>query len=333
MRAAASESLYAGQRIVVTGAAGFIGRWVAWRLSREQAELFLFVRDAARASRVFAPLGIRGRILELDLNNCAQLLQALGGIRPAVLFHLAGYGVDRREREEENFWQTNAKLPARLAEAMANCGDRSWPGAQLVHAGSIAEYGPVEGDLREDGPAKPMTLYGKSKLAGTLEVARRCRDSGLRGVIARLATVYGPGEHPGRLLPSLLAAARTGAEIPLSSGGQKRDFTYVEDVADGLLRLGAVGLPPGEVVNLVTGRLTSVREFAETAAAVLGIEPARLRFGALPTRTEEESDHLPISNRKLQERTGWAPPTGIAEGVLRTAERLARLPSEEDFDE
>lgn len=333
MPATAPESLYAGRRIVVTGAAGFIGRWVARRLSGERAELVLFVRDAARAKRFLAPLGIRGKILELDLGDFTRLAEAVADLRPAAVFHLAGYGVDRRERDEETFWRMNAELPGRLAEALAVCGDRSWPGTQLIHAGSIAEYGPVGGDLREDGPTNPVTVYGKSKLAGTIEMARRCRDSGLRGVVARLATVYGPGEHPGRLLPSLLAAARTGAEIPLSSGLQKRDFTYVEDVADGLLHLGAVSLPPGEVVNLVTGQLTSVREFAETAAAVLGIEPVRLRFGVLPTRTEEESDHLPISSRKLREHTGWMPPTGIAEGVRRTAEQLACLPNPEDFDE
>lgn len=324
---------YSGRRIVVTGATGFIGRWVARRLTEQGAELVLIVRDAARARRILAPWEIRGRIWELDLGSSTPLARIFEDIRPAAVFHLAGYGVDRREREEAAFWALNANLPARLAEALAGRIDSTWPGAHLVHAGSIAEYGPIGGDLHEDSDPRPVTLYAQSKLQGTLAVVRRCRQSGLRGLVARLATVYGPGERPGRLLPSLLAAARTGGEIPLTSGEQKRDFTYVEDVADGLLRLGAAEAPPGEVVNLVTGRLLSVRQFAEAAAAVLGMARERLRFGALATRREEESEHLPISNRKLRELTGWTPPTSVPEGVRRTAEHCGGLPRQEDIDE
>jgi nucleoside-diphosphate-sugar epimerase len=98
---------------------------------------------------------------------------------------------------------------------------------------------------------------------------------------------------------------------------QQRDFTFVEDAADGLLRLGIAPVPPGAVVNLATGRLTSVRTFAETAADVLGLPRHRLRFGSLPTRPEEMR-HGPVTLARLRGLTGWAPSVGIPEGVLRT---------------
>lgn len=315
------EGLFAGVRVLVTGAAGFIGRWVARRLSQAGADLILPVLERRTAEEVFARYGIRGTILELDLGSQQSLERLLGEARPAVLINLAGYGVNRSEREEPSFWRINADLPAALARAMSRHGERGWPGAALVHAGSIAEYGPIGGNLAEDSEARPVTLYGKSKLAGTSSLAEVCRDSGLPAVTARLATVYGPGEQPGRLLPTLLAAGA--GPVPLSAGLQKRDFTYVEDVAEGILRLAASRPAPGEVVNLVTGVLTTVREFAEIAARVLEIEPGRLHFGALPTRPEEEMEHLPVTNARLRRLTGWTPPTGIAEGVRRTRDFLA----------
>lgn len=315
------EGLFAGVRVLVTGAAGFIGRWVARRLGQAGADLILPVLDRDTAEAVFARYGIRGTILELDLGSQESLERLLGEARPAVLINLAGYGVNRSEREEPLFWRINADLPAALAHAMVEHREPGWPGAALIHAGSIAEYGPIGGNLAEDSQARPVTLYGKTKLAGTSGLAQVCRESGLPGLTARLATVYGPGEPPGRLLPTLLAAGA--GPVPLSAGLQKRDFTYVEDVAEGILRLAASRPAPGEIVNLVTGVLTTVREFAEIAARVLEIEPERLRFGALPTRPDEEMDHLPVTNARLRRLTGWTPPTGIAEGVRRTRDFLA----------
>jgi nucleoside-diphosphate-sugar epimerase len=136
-------------------------------------------------------------------------------------------------------------------------------------------------------------------------------------VTARLFTVFGPGEHPGRLLPSLITAAAAGMPVALSAGAQQRDFTYVEDVADGLLRLGATPDLTGTVVNLATGRLTSVREFAERAARVLEVPAERLQFGALPGH-DGEMPHASVHVDLLRQLTGWVPGTSIEAGVSRT---------------
>ncbi|MCS6954395.1 MAG: NAD-dependent epimerase/dehydratase family protein, partial [Bryobacteraceae bacterium] len=264
---------YRGVPVVVAGASGFIGRWVARLLSAFKAELFLMVRDEGTARTVFTRYRIRGRIMRVDLSCRAAVEAALRETRPAVVFNLAGYGVDRRERKEQEFARMNVEAVEHLSRATAELPSTAWQGMQLVHAGSVAEYGPIGGDLAEGSPEQPVTLYGKSKLAGTRLLSQFCAESGLKGVTGRLATVYGPGEHAGRLLPSLLAAAQSGDAVSLTAGFQKRDFTYVEDVAEGLLRLGATEAQPGDLVNVVTGRLTSVREFAQVAAEVLGIGP------------------------------------------------------------
>jgi nucleoside-diphosphate-sugar epimerase len=308
---------YRGATVAVVGAAGFIGRWVALHLGRMGADIRALVRDVEAAERTFAAFGIHTRVLEVDLGRDGAIERTLRDLRPSVVFNLAGYGVDRAERDDRMAYRINATAIERMAHALSGLAGGDPDGPRLVHVGSALEYGTAPGDLHEDTEPAPTTTYGRSKLAGTLRLRRVCGRTGLRAVTARAFTVYGPGEHPGRLLPSLVDAAADHRPVPLTEGLQRRDFTYVEDVAEGLLRLGAADMRPGEAVNLATGALTSVRRFIETAAEVLAIPPANLQFGALPTRPEEMK-HDPVAVGRLRELTGWAPATPPADGIRRT---------------
>jgi nucleoside-diphosphate-sugar epimerase len=301
------------------GGAGFIGRWVARRLSAYGAILTLPVLSTAAAQSVFSFYGVQGEAVQVDLSQPGAIRDLLASVRPAITFNLAGYGVNRSERDETMAYEINANLIDGLCEAVLPVKDGHWPGQDIVHVGSALEYGAIGGDLAETSVPNPTTLYGRSKLAGTLRLAQHCRTQAIKGLTARLFTVYGPGEYAGRLMPSLLEAARSGEALPLTAGTQKRDFTYVEDVAEGLLRLGLATADPGEAVNLATGRLTTVKRFAETAARILGIQRAQLHFGALPTRVEE-MEHSEVAIGRLRRLTSWTPEAAIAEGIRRTAE-------------
>lgn len=336
------QSAYAGQRVAVLGASGFIGRRVAVALARQGAELYLLARVAQAAEALAGEFGGDPSVLRCDVAIPGELERAIEKVRPAILFNLAGYGVDPAERDEGLAALVNTELPPRLAAGMAEWRDAGWRGQAVVHVGSALEYGRAAGDLREDTPPFPNTLYGRSKLEGTLGLASASAHLGLPAVTARLFTVYGPGEHEGRLLPTLLRAAAASPPHPieLTAGLQRRDFTFVDDVAEGLLRLGVVRGAPGdpalgpgepacalgEVVNLATGVLTPVRAFTERAAAVLGIDPARLRFGALPARPEEMA-HEPVAIERLRALTGWTPAISSEEGVRRTVEALLPRPA------
>jgi nucleoside-diphosphate-sugar epimerase len=239
-------------------------------------------------------------------------------VRPQIVFNLVGYGVDPAERDPALMRALNTTLVGDLCAEAAKIDAGDWSGASLVHVGSALEYGPLTSALDEDRDANPTTDYGRTKLEAT-ELIREHAAAHLKAVVARLFTVYGPGEHPHRLLPALLRTARSGRPLALTDGRQPRDFTYVEDVAEGLLRLGAIAPPHGTIVNLATSRLTTVREFAETAAAVLDFNPALLEFGALPTRAEEMW-HGTVDVTRLRNLVSWVPSTTIAEGIRRTAE-------------
>jgi nucleoside-diphosphate-sugar epimerase len=287
---------------------------------------------AARGARLFlvtrrpAPLGVEGTVIQSDLSRPEAVAAIFCRARPAVTFNLAGYGVDRTERDESTAFTINSELVGWVAREALAWRDPAWAGLHLVHTGSALEYGASGGNLDEDGPAEPTTLYGRSKLAGTLRLSEIARSTGLRAVTARLFTVYGPGEHDGRLLPTLIAAAAADGPIALTHGLQRRDFTYVADVAEGLCRLALSSA--ADIVNLATGQLASVKEFVTTAARVLQIRPDRLKFGHIPNRTEEMA-HDAVTVRRLRALLGWIPSIDIEDGI-RCAVEYARAAASRD---
>jgi len=300
---------YAGRRVLVTGATGFIGRHVAAALLEQGAEVHVVTRPGT-----VTPGRHLGDALRLDLAVTGSASAAVEQLRPAITFHLAGYGVDPAEREAELAERLNHGVAAELARICADRRDMSWVGQHLVHTGSALEYGTAAGDLAESTVPTPTTQYGITKLAGTQAIHRVVQEGDLRAVTARLFTVYGPGEHPSRLLPSLLRAAREGTSLELTDGSQRRDFTWVGDVVDVLLRLGLAPRPDLGVVNVATGVLTTVRDFAERAADTLRLPRAALRFGAIPSRPSEMS-HDAVNVQRLQALAPPVPATSIERGV------------------
>jgi len=316
----ASVRAYRGTRALVLGGSGFIGAWVARLLAQHHAIVSVTARDPDAAAAALSRVSRSAfNIVHADFAEPDVLNEVIARVRPQIVFNLVGYGVDPSERDPALMIALNATLVGELCAEAARIDTGEWSGASLVHAGSALEYGPLATAVREECEANPTTDYGRTKLRATQLIREHAAATNLKAVVGRLFTVYGPGEHPHRLLPALLRTARSGQPLALTDGRQPRDFTYVEDVAAGLLRLGAVASPRGTIVNLATSRLATVREFAETAATVLDFDPALLEFGALPTRSEEMW-HGTVDVTRLQEFVSWIPTTTIAEGIRRTAE-------------
>ncbi len=315
-----NHSAYLGIRTLVVGGSGFIGRWLVRALSSWGAVVHVTARDEVGARAFLARHSILATVISADLSQRHVIGPLIDRVSPAIVFNLAVHGVDRDERDPVLMTALNERLAIDVCDRLAGLSGGGWSGLRLVQLGTAAEYGEVTGRIREDMEGRPTTDYGRTKLVATTEIARRSQESGLRSVVARLFTVYGAGEHAGRLLPALEDVAKTRTPLRLTAGTQRRDFTYVGDVVEGLLRLGVSGAAPGTIVNVATGQLTSVRTFAETAAAVMGFEPALLEFGAMSTRIEEMS-HDEVDVSRLEKLTGWRPPTSVAEGIRQSWER------------
>lgn len=299
----------------VVGGTGFIGRWIAAVALQRGDAVHLTSRRGAGGLLAHPRL----HVATLDASDDAGVASWLHGVQPDVLVNAIGYGVDPTERDEDMAVHVNTDWPTRLVTLLAARAPR----ARLVHLGSAQEYGDVTGDLAEDGPVHPTTSYGRTKLAGTQALHAEAARTGVAVTTARLFTVVGPGEHRARLLPSLLRAAREEGPLPLSAGTARRDFAFAGDVAEAVLDLGAIPAAAGQVVNVATGTLHEVREFVRLAAHQLGIAPARLGFGALPTRPDEMR-HDPVRVRRLEGLRGSALPGDLDAAIARAL--AARVP-------
>jgi len=317
-----SKSLapYADIPVLVLGASGFLGRWTARALTRAGARVVAGARDPEQFAAGLHRWEIVADVRAFDALDPDRVSQLVETTRPAVVFNLVGYGVDRREEDERLLDHLNAAFPASLARVVAASTARDWPYQRLVHVGSALEYGLADGVLSESTTPRPHTSYGRSKLAGTTALADVGRLTGCPCVTARVFTAFGAGEHAGRLLPSLMAA-RDGRVVTLSVGSQSRDFVYAEDVAEGLLRLGISRARPGEAVNLATGSLASVGTFVRVAASLLGLSPGQLSFGAESIRSDEMRI-AGVDMDRLRALTGWLPDADL-ESAVRRAIRFA----------
>src|SRR3989449_4998766 len=171
----------------------------------------------------------------------------------------------------------------------------------FVQVGTCFEYGPsADGrPLAETDAPQPFNPYGAGKLAACLALRAFSEASGCQVLHVRPFTLFGPGEPPKRLTPTLFNAALDRAPARFSDGLQRRDFVYAADAGSFFASLlGARHrLPAWQVLNLCSGEGVRVRDFVETAAAVLrdrfGVGPAELRFD-LPRkwRSEEHTSEL-----------------------------------------
>ena len=318
-RGHSKEGVYAGRRILVIGASGFIGRWVSAALAGQGALVSALVRDPAKVpTEIGEASGIS--LVPGDVERRTELAdsiaEVMADLRPSVTFNLVGYGVRPGQDDPGTAERLNTDFVGRLMKVAADVRDDDWPGNAVVHAGSQAEYGPLT-QLEESQDPEPVSLYGRTKLAGTRLAARCARDTGLPAVVARVFNVYGPGEPAHRLLPTLIRRAADEDPIDLTSCVQERDFVFVRDVADAMLRLGAASPLQGEPVNIATGRPIPLRELVLSAAQQLQISPERLRFGALPDRPLEVPSPA-VSARRLRELTGWSPATSLEVGIRET---------------
>jgi nucleoside-diphosphate-sugar epimerase len=187
----------------------------------------------------------------------------------------------------------------------------------VVRLGSSTEYAAASAPLAEDAALDPRGFFGATKAAGSLLLQAAAAERGVRSAVLRAFQVYGPGDHPTRLVPVVLDAARTGATVPLPPRLSRRDWVWVGDVVDACVRAAVDdALPAGTVLNIGTGIQTSTEELVATARRVTG-RPIASAAGAHPGRDWDTADWV-CDPRAARALLGWAPTVDLAEGLART---------------
>jgi len=290
------------QRILVTGAGGFLGRALCARLTTLGAQ----VHGSQRQRRV--PSGVQAHPLPKTGPTGPALNALINTLRPTVVFHLGSpVDPDRSPQRFEEMQQGVLATSDAVAQAcLANH-------IRLVHVGTCEVYGDGPKPFREDQALRPVSPYSAAKAAADLWVQTLMRTQGLQASIARPFLSYGPGQRSGALVPSAIRAALAGAPFAMTLGTQTRELNYVSDMAHALtLVAGPAAL--GQTLNLCCGQEHTVREIVEHIYRLAHADPALVQVGALPQRVGESQRFFGDSSRI--QALGYQPQVSLDQGLL-----------------
>jgi GDP-4-dehydro-6-deoxy-D-mannose reductase len=293
-------------RVLVTGANGFVGRWLVAHLQDRGDEVTAL--DA-----------------EVDIRRAGELTHAITASAPDGICHLAAQsGVPASWANPLETYEVNTLGTSNLLTAALACSSR--PRVLVVSSSEV--YGrvrPVDLPLREERALAPVTPYAASKAAAEMVALQAWLGFGLEVVRARPFNHTGPGQRTDFVVPALAQqvaqAAQTGARA-LRTGNLdvRRDLTDVRDVVRAYREL-LVGGAPGEVYNVCRGESVSIRDVAERLLALAGIEipieidPERVRPVDLPELRGDGS--------RLEKATGWTPEIPLDQTLAEVLEYWA----------
>ena len=291
-------------RVLVTGATGFIGRHTLSPLIALGYEV-----HAVSSKHVDEVLPADVRWYQCNLLDDKDRSSLMSKVRPTHLLHLAWYAVlVIFWRSKENFRWLEASIS--LVRYFREHG-----GQRVVMAGTCAEYDWDYGYCSEAvTPCSPQTPYGVCKNALQEVLKSYCSEEGLSCAWGRVFFLYGPGEHPDKLVASVISSLLRGEVAKCSHGNQIRDFLHVEDVASAFAEL--LHSDVEGTVNIASGNPVSIRDMVIAAADTLSA-CERVEFSSLPA-PENEPPLLVGDVKRLCAEVGWTPNLDIHSGILNT---------------
>lgn len=316
------------RRVLVTGAAGFIGSHTVLALLERGEEVtgldnFDPYYDPARKRANVreiqsAPRAAAFELAEGDLRDKAFVAKLFAAKRFDAVVHLAAMaGVRASVADPATYYDVNLGGTLTLLDAARAHGCR-----RFVFASTSSVYGATTRlPFREDDPAdRPLAPYPASKRAAELLGHAYHHLHGVSFVGLRFFTVYGPRGRPDMLTYRLIDAMRTGTPLELYAGGRmSRDWTFVSDTVAGVV--AAVDAPLGyEIINLGRGEPVLVSQFIEEFERVTG---RRVPFREAP-KPEADVDRTHADIDKARRLLGYAPRVSVAEGARLSVEWYER---------
>lgn len=304
-------------RILITGAAGFIGQALCARLAAEGHT----VVGAARRADVTLPPGVAACDIG-EIGPVTDWRDALRGVD--LVFHLA----QQAHRAADARFGDEPAAAARLAEAAAAAG-----AGRLVYLSSVKVMGESTSagrPFRPNDEPRPQDAYGRAKLATERALTETAARAGLELVVIRPPLVYGPGVKAN--FRALIALANSGLPLPFAAIDNRRSLIFLDNLVDlaiaAAFHPGAAGkiLLARDDIDLSTPQL--VRQLAAARPLLLPIPrpvlSALLALPGLGRRLRPLVSSLQIDDTETRETLGWTPPVGVADGLARTAAAFAR---------
>jgi nucleoside-diphosphate-sugar epimerase len=299
-------------KVLITGAAGFIGKHLAQRLSDADYEVSLLFRDPRELSRYLGKENLHGiahrENVVADLSEFNQTFHALNAVQPNSVIHLASSGVSNPNLPLDQALRDNLFGTLNLLKA---CFE--------LRSGSRLEKIII---ARTPGELTAMNVYAASKAAAWSFCSMFARTKSFPILGAMIYQTYGPNQPEKLVIPSAFRAAISNQDFPMTSGKQKKDWIYIDDVVSGLLSLLTIDLKPGTVVELGTGIATPLMGVIKEIYKLVGGKGKPLP-GFIENRTGEES-HQVANLSATRDQISWTPQVSLEEGLQTYYALLSR---------
>jgi len=302
--------------VIVTGGAGFIGKHLVHSLL-DNRQRVVIVDRVATPKTLGSSHGLVGR--KMDVASISSL--NVSGLREAKIVHLAAdVSVVKSVRDPISTVRSNIGVTCEMLEFA-----RKIDSERLVFSSTAAVYGDKRGRCRETDPPSPASPYAVSKLACEHYCKLYSSLYGVQTVILRYFNVYGPGQstnYAGVITRFVTRALNEEPPVIFGDGNQTRDFIFVSDVVRATMAALEKPIPGGTIINIGTGRPTSVRSLADRILRILKLEHLH------PVHTfasRGDVRHSRADTSIARAKLGFRSARGLDDGLLKTIDWLRTM--------
>ncbi len=307
------ESLSFGKKkVIITGANGFIGSHMTMRMFKEEARIYVTVRELSdlwRLDKVQKDI----EICKLDLRDNGEVEKHIRRIKPDYIFHMAAYGVDSRQKDYITAAETNIIGTINLLNAAiaADCG-------KFINTGTSMQYGNKTMPIKETEYYSPSNIYGSSKAAATIIAHQIAAENGIDIATIIPFGVFGENEGSHKFFPHVILSVLGEKSIELSPCEQYRDYCYIENVIDGFLMAAANEKIKNEIFNIGSGDLYQLKYYVNLIVEKMGCK-SNIKYGSVEYRKNDLWSPQPDIS-KITGVMGWSPRICLSEGIDKTIE-------------
>jgi NAD dependent epimerase/dehydratase len=313
-------------RILVTGAGGFVGSHLVEKLVQLGGQVICFIRytsrdDCGLLEKLPRKILNEVKIISGDLRDPYAVGKATRDIK--IVFHLGALiGIPYSYLHPREVIETNVMGTLNVMQAALHQGV-----SRVIHTSSSEVYGTARYvPIDENHPLQGQSPYSASKIGADKIAESFYRSFGLPVSMSRPFNIYGPRQSTRAVIPTIIAQALADKKIKLGSLKPIRDFTFVNDTVEGFVKIAESQKTVGEVLNLGTGTEISIGDLVKKIGDILEKE-IRIEQDPVRVRPEEsEVERLICDNTKAKKILNWEPKVSLGDGLLRTIEWIRQSP-------
>jgi NAD dependent epimerase/dehydratase len=311
---------WAGKRVLVTGAGGFIGSHLCEALVGAGASVTALVRYSSRSdwgNLEHLPAEKRDalRVVAGNVEDAHFVLRAVE--RQEVVFHLAALiTIPHSYVAPSSYPRTNVEGTLNVLEAARFHGT-----PRVVHTSTSETYGTAQyTPIDEKHALQAQSPYAASKIGGDKIAESYWRAFGVPVATVRPFNTFGPRQSARGVIPSIVSQALAGHEVRVGNVKPVRDVTYVSDTVAAFLAVATCDAAVGEVINVGTGSGMTIADLARTILSLVGKQVPVVVDGERVRPESSEVHELVCDNRKAARLLGWSPTVKLEDGLARTIE-------------